>query len=524
LNILDRAIATVSPGWGAKRATARKMIAVERTRTNILNSGYGNYGASQTKTGLKGWLSNGGSANEDIEENRQTLIERSRDLYMGVPLATGALKTMRTNVVGSGLALKSQVDYSYLGISEEAAQEIESTIEREFALWCDSQGCDIERTDNFYNLQQLAFLSWLMSGDVFVLLPTTQRLNMPYDLRVKLVEADLVSDPQDKKGRNIVGGVELNRHGEVEAYHILNKHPLAMDTDGGAQEKWQRVKAFGDVTGRRNVIHVMNRERIGQRRGVPFLAPVIEALKQLGRYADAELMAAVVSGMFAVFIQKPGVSSDAPIGEVIPESQQVDAGNPNTLEVSPGLIIDLNEGEEAKEVSPGRPNANFEGFVTAICRQIGSSLEIPYEVLVKHFDRSYSASRAALLELWKSVKMYRRWLASDFCQPIFEEWLAEAVAKGRVDAPGFFTDPAIRKAYSGAEWNGPAQGSLNPIHDVTAAQMRVNNGFSTADREAQELTGSDFYKNVQQRKREALLMKEVREIEQGNERPTGKND
>jgi len=517
LNILDRAIATVSPGWGAKRATARKMIVVERTRTSILNSGYGNYGASQTKTGLKGWLSNGGSANEDIEENRQTLIERSRDLYMGVPLATGALKTMRTNVVGSGLALKSQVDYNYLGISEEAAQEIESTIEREFALWCDSQGCDIERTDNFYNLQQLAFLSWLMSGDVFVLLPTTQRINMPYDLRVKLVEADLVSDPQNKKGRNIIGGVELNRHGEVEAYHILNKHPLAMDADGEAQEKWQRVKAFGDATGRRNVIHIMNRERIGQRRGVPFLAPVIEALKQLGRYADAELMAAVVSGMFAVFIQKPGVSSDAPIGEVIPESQQVDTGNPNTLEVSPGLIIDLNEGEEAKEVSPGRPNANFEGFVTAICRQIGSSLEIPYEVLVKHFDRSYSASRAALLELWKSVKMYRRWLASDFCQPIFEEWLAEAVAKGRVDAPGFFTDPAIRKAYSGAEWNGPAQGSLNPIHDVTAAQMRVNNGFSTADREAQELTGSDFYKNVQQRKREAMLMKEVREIEQGNE-------
>ncbi len=45
-------------------------------------------------------------------------------------------------------------------------------------------------------------------------------------------------------------------------------------------------------------------ERPGQRRGVPVLAPVIEALKQLGRYTDAELVAAVVSGLFTVFVKQ----------------------------------------------------------------------------------------------------------------------------------------------------------------------------------------------------------------------------
>lgn len=288
MNVLDRMISVVSPERGVRRLAARQKL-------KILDSGYGNYGASHTKKSLLGWLYGGGSAKEDIQENLSTLRQRCRDLYMGVPLATGALKTCRTNVVGSGLRLKSQIDYEFLGMSEEEARDLESKIEREFALWADSPACDLERLDNFYELQQLAFLNWLMSGDVIATLPVTRRVNMPYDLRICLIEADRLSNPGgDTSDPHIVGGVETNDAGEVVAYHISKHHPLSYDlTETG----WTRVKAWGEKTGRRNVLHVMNRERIGQRRGVPFLAPVIEALKQLGRYTDAELVAAVVSGI-----------------------------------------------------------------------------------------------------------------------------------------------------------------------------------------------------------------------------------
>lgn len=503
MNILEKAIAFVSPEAALRRAGARK-------RMQIMNSGYANYGASHTKKSLLGWIYSGGSAYEDIQMNLSTLRQRSRDLYAGVPLATGALKTMRTNVVGHGLKLKSQIDYEFLGMSEEAAQKLERQIEREFKLWAESTECDIERLDTFRELQQLAFLNWMLSGDVIVLLPTTKRVNSPYDLRIRLIEADRVCNPEGNTNPNIIGGVETNEHGEVVAYHIANGHPLSrMDMD---KTGWQRVEAFGKETGRRNVIHIMSRERIGQRRGIPLLAPVIESLKQLGRYTDAELVAAVVSGLFTVFIEKNASSDEAVFGEVIPREEQVDANDENSLELAPGAIIDLNEGEKAHDMNPGRPNANFDGFVTSICRQIGAALEIPYEILVKHFTSSYSASRGALLEFWKVVSMNRSWLANDFCQTIFEEWMAEAVAKGRINAPGFFADPMIRKAYCGAEWNGPAQGLLNPVQEVRAAEMRVQNGFSNRTKEAMELTGSDFNANVTQLKREEAMMKEVRDI------------
>src|SRR5699024_8997637 len=124
---------------------------------------------------------------------------------------------------------------------------------------------------------------------------------------------------------------------------------------------------------------------------------------------------------------------------------------------------------------------------------------LPFELLVQHFTSSYSASRAALLEAWKMFRMRRKWLTQQFCQPIYEEWLAEAVAKGRINAPGFFSDPAIRAAWSGAEWYGPSQGQLNPLMEANAAKVRIQEELSTREREAAEITGESWEKIHPQR-------------------------
>ena len=90
VNVFDRAVAAVAPVHAAKRAAARAAL-------KIIDSGYGNYGANLTKKSLRGWEFYGGSAKEDIEDNIDILRQRSRDAYMGIPTASAALKTMRTN-------------------------------------------------------------------------------------------------------------------------------------------------------------------------------------------------------------------------------------------------------------------------------------------------------------------------------------------------------------------------------------------------------------------------------------------
>lgn len=519
MNIIDRIVAAVAPVHAMKRAAARKTL-------SIMNSGYGNYGANLTKKSMRGWEFFGGSAKEDIEDNIDVLRQRSRDAYMGVPTAAAALKTKRTNVIAGGLMPTPQVDAEYLNMTEEQSIALHGQIIREFSLWADSPLCDADKVDNFYKLQQLAFLSYLMNGDAIALLPfrEAQEPGQPYNLRVRLIEADRICSPnlydrlvpcevQGYRVQQIVQGIETDAEGAVIAFWICNRHPLtstAMVQPG--EMKWTRVEAYGKKTGRKNVLHIISRERIGQRRGVPTLAPVLETIKQMGRYTDAEITAAVISSYFTVFIRSQEASDAMPFGELLPPDKQIDKPDKGSIEMGPGMIVDLGPGETPEFADPKHPNSGYDKFTDALIKQIGAALEIPPEVMFKQFSTSYSAARGALNEFWRTCNMEREWFASDFCQAVYEEWFSEAVARGRIHAPGFFDDPAIKKAYTGCTWNGPARTNLNPVQEVNAAVKRVEAGFSTAEQETAQMTGGDYRQNIRQRITEAKQKREVDEI------------
>ena len=183
--------------------------------------------------------------------------------------------------------------------------------------------------------------------------------------------------------------------------------------------------------------------------------------------------------------------------------------DPNEYELGPGTINVMNPGEDVTFADPKRPANGFDGFVKTIAKQIGSALEIPYDLLLKEFNASYSASRAALLEAWKSFRMYRQWFATDFCQPVYELWMHEAVARGRIDAPGFWNDPLIREAWLKSEWIGPSQGQLDPVKEVNAEILAVANGFTTNEDAAIRLNGSDWNSNVEKLAREKTKMQSL---------------
>ena len=165
--------------------------------------------------------------------------------------------------------------------------------------------------------------------------------------------------------------METDADGMVVAYWICDRHPLASATTATlTADHWTRVEAYGKKTGRQNVLLLLQRERAGQLRGVPLLAPVLESLKQLGRFTDAELTAAVISAMFTVFITKEDQSSEIPLGEMLPQEVQVDTPDKTSVELAPGAFIDLNPGEKVEFADPKHPATGFEAFMNAIVKQM----------------------------------------------------------------------------------------------------------------------------------------------------------
>ena len=475
------------------------------------NKGYGEAGASWRKKAVKGFNAPSGSPHEDIDFNNYTLRQRARMLYMAAPIATSAIKTNRTNVVGVGLKLKSRIDREALGLTPEQAEAWQKTTEREFALWAENKrACDATGMNTFYGLQQLALISWLLSGDCIGVFKqyAPDRL-LPYSLRVHLIESDRIATPinhgtgmitnyttgkNPETGNTIYDGVEVDSNGAVVAYHIRSNYPFEI---GGPATTWARVLAYQEHTGLPNVVHVVDCERPDQYRGVSYLAQVIEPLLQLRRYTDSELMAAVVESFFTAFIKTNAPTDENPFNAVEEEPPGEPRG-PNEYSMGPGQINIMEPGEDVTFADPKRPAGGFDAFVTSISSQIGAALEVPADLLLKKFNASYSASRAALLEAWKAFKMRREWLADDFCRPVYEVWLSEAVARGRVYAPGFFTNPAIRAAYLGSEWIGPSQGQLDPVKEITAEILAVGEGFSTHSQSTTRLNGGQWDANVDQ--------------------------
>lgn len=488
--IVDRVVNFFSPQRGVDRFRARMQMAVAGGYT----------GARRDRKQTEGWKPTDGDADSVILPDLDALRDRSRDLERNSPLAAGAINTKVTSVVGTGLKPRAAIDRDILsGLTEEQADAWERAAEREFRLATGGKDFDVERQLNFYQSQDLVFRSTLSAGDIFVNLPRIGRPGNPYTLRANFIEADRVCNPQFKSDTaQLVAGVEKDQYGAPSKYHVAKFHPG--NRRFVKSREWAEIKAFDDQ-GRPLCLHIYRKRRPGQSRGVPDLAPVVEMLKQISTYTDSELHAAVVSSFLTVVVKSSNPNPEF----VDQDAKATERISTDGLKLGSGAVIGLWPDEDISVVDPSRPNTAAEAFLRAMAEQVGVAIELPYELLVKHFTASFSAAQAALLEAWRFFMSCRSWLAAEYCQPIWEAVITESVILGRLSAPGFLADPAIRMAYLGCEWVGDAKGQINETVAVEAAKARVDGGFSTEAKETAALTGGDWERDERQRAKEQKI-------------------
>ena len=463
-------------------------------------------GASWAVNSMRSFIAPLGSADYDLTCDRETLLLRSRALFQNHAFSRAIISSLTTNVVGTGVKVRPQLkQLDVLGITHDEAVAWCRKTQDLYEIWSQSKKCDVERKNDMFGLQDLALKTQLIDGDCFALAKYDKKIE-PFGLCLKLLEADRCMNPLGMIDTDrLTQGVEVNDFGTPLNYYFSKRPAWSIDNYSDILET-VRVPAF-DRYGEANVLHVFSPDRTDQRRGVSILAPIIVLMKQQERFLESELMAAVVTSMLTAFIESNDEKVDDPFLSNVPEDERVaqPSEGDTPLELTSGGIIQLKKGQKVSAVNPTRPNSAYQGFVEAIFSEAASSLGLSYEVVLRKFNSSYNAVRGAILESKKTFDRARRNLISDFCRPVYEKWLSQAILTGVIDAPGYFEDPIKRALWNGCRWIADSAFLLDPLKETTALKMQVDEQFKTRSQAVVEMNGGEYSKNVEELAEENAL-------------------
>ena len=444
------------------------------------------------------WVPGSESADAHLLNDLPTMRQRSRDLNMNDPVASGTTETVTVNDIGTGITPQSRIDAERLGITEEQADEYQKAAEYSFDKWVPY--ADAAGRMSFFDMQHLIDRQMLETGEAFILPLRLEDPSRPYSLALQVIEGDRIATPNDKRSeKDIRSGIRIGDRGEEISFFVSQNHPGDSIYNSTKKTGYEEIPAFRK-DGTKNMLHIYFLNRPGQTRGVPFFAPVLTRFKNLAGFLDAEIVAQRISACYALFIKTEG----DPYGNAQGNANSTNPAGQRLEEFEPGLVKYLNATESVEQFKPERPGDNFDPFVEKMLRMIGASLQLPYEIVAKDFSKTnYSSARAALLQGYKYFKVRQTFLARHLCSPVWSLLLEEAYLKNELPViDDFFTR---RHDWTQVTWLPDGWEWVDPLKEVKAAVEAIESGLSTYSMEYGK-RGIDWEWALRQRAREQKLI------------------
>lgn len=430
---------------------------------------------------------------EDDLQDLSTLRATSRYKYKNNGFYKGVIQCATDHVIGSGLRAKSTIQRRLIpSLTEERAKEIEAQFDDYFNSWAESNISDRTGKDNFFTLQRLAYKLYKKDGDSFATLPLVN-LGDRKILQVNLIGAE---------------NIESNKSDFIEGIKVSSDKLPLMYSIKQADNSYKSVRAFSN--GKRNVLHIFERDRAKAVRGVPFLTPVMRDVDAIDQVMKYELNATKLAAIFFGSIESQstaeifGADTDLLSGEQKQTTQ-------NT--VKENSITQLAPGDKLNIHDKSRDNANFPSFINANLQKVATETRIPLEIILAQFVSSYSASRAAMLQMMKFVNPERITFNNSFNKPIREQVIIWGILQGDLaltsaEITSFFEN---RSAFLKAMWIGDPMGSVDPMKDVRAKTMAIDANLCTRELATSDLGYGDFETNadILSKERELLLEKKL---------------
>jgi lambda family phage portal protein len=454
----------VSPQWGLQRTRARKAHSILEHFA---------YEGARVDRRTAGWNTTGTSANAEIGPALNVLRQRSRDLVRNNGYASNAIRELTSQCIGTGITAQAKAPSN-----ATVSQQINDAWRR----WVDE--CDADGQLDFYGLQRLAVRSVFESGEALVRVrPRLMEdgLHVPFQLQV--IEADYLDHTKTeelKSGGRIIQGVEFDPLGRRVAYWLYRDHPGdALVSHYGQNARSYRVSA-------EYVLHLYDKERPQQVRGVPIFTPVVIAMRDMDEYREAEMVRKKVEACFATFITQDADPSVSPITET-----QTNGSGQLEESLEPGMMKYLKPGEDVKFAEPSGHGEGYGDFMHDAQSGIATGIGITYEQFTGDLSNvNYSSYRAGENSFRSKMDQFR-WLClvPMLLRPCRAWFINYAYAAGRIKAREFNT-----------EWSMPKFRTVNPMQDAEATIKMIRSGLITLPQAVGEY-GYEFEEQVADIKR-----------------------
>lgn len=468
---IDRSIAVVSPGWAARRLTQRLRIEALDTRRALAAT----FGAAERSRLTADWPTRNTSADGAIVADMDDLNARARAAVRDDWAAAAIVSGFRRHVVGVGISARAAAADPQTGTPFADFNRAADALWQE---WCRARWCDVERRKSFYAFQSFLQSDKVTVGEAFAVVRRVARKGLPsvvlQAFEVEQLDRTIYQNPSN--GNEIRKGIEIDRQGAAVAYWFYTDgHPL--DTSGfipSTMYKSTRVAA-------EDVCHLMRVERARQTHGHSRLSAILKKLRHLQCYDEYQLVAARMEACYgAAITSDPNVplrvfGTPAATGDATTN----DNGG-ELVDYEPAMILRLNPGEGISWHDPTRPGELYDPFVKAQVNQISTGAGLDYTTVVRDYTGgTYSGQRQAMIERDYEINPEQQDLIEHFCEPVYEAVIEDAILAGLLDAPGFETDVALRRAYLRAEWRPQAKPWIDPANQAGAAEVALRNKLTT---------------------------------------------
>jgi len=433
------------------------------------------------------WMSSKLSTNDAVEKDLENLSDRAEELYKNDCYASSAINGRVDNVIGKGIGYQSRVVAVRGLITESRAKEINEQKEAVFKKWA--------KQERLRHKQKMAERCKAIYGESLVVMSQVKDRGRAIPLHLQVISPRRLETPPKYEGDpNVRLGIRFKPGTrEPVTYYIRKADPR--DSKEFSFE-YDEVAAW-------RVCHDFDETLPGQIRGVPWLAPVMNKLKDIKDFAEAHLISEQIAACFSAFITTEDDDNEGAADE---RSYATDAYGNRLETLEPATLNYLGRNQKVQFGDPNRPSGTLEPFLNAHLHAIAAGLRYPYELLVKMYDNSYSGGRLSLIDGHNTFRCWQEDCIESTWQKVSDRFTDECVIHGLIDVD---SDEYLenRSAFRQDKWLPQGWPWIAPKDDVQATVDAREAGLTT-DTESLSLHGRDFEETQQ-----TILREELTKIE-----------